>query len=90
MLLEEADMYRIELSLAQAPLAHPMVKGLRGVRKARMALPGRGKRGGARVIYYVTITPSVLFMLTAYPKNEQDDLTTEQRKAILAAMESIK
>lgn len=90
MSLEDTDMRRIELSLVAAPEAHPMIKGLRGVRKARVALGGRGKRGGARVVYYLTIAPSVLFMLTAHPKNEQDDLTAGQRKAILLAIESIK
>lgn len=90
MSLEEDEMRALETSIAAAPLAHPMIKGLRGVRKARIALPGRGKSGGGRVVYYVTISPSVLFMLTAYPKNEQADLSNDQRRAILAAIESIK
>jgi hypothetical protein len=38
----------------------------------------------------VAIAPSILFMLAAYPKNERDDLTNEQRKAIPLAIESIK
>ena len=66
------------------------IKGLHGVRKARIALPGRGKRGGGRVVYFVQVTPLVLFMLTAYPKNGQDDLTHAQCKAILAAIDRIR
>jgi hypothetical protein len=89
MSLDDADMRKIELELIAAPEAHPVIKGLRGVRKARIALPRRGKRGGGRVIYFITITPSVMFMLTAYPKNAQDDLTNDQRKAILSAIENI-
>jgi hypothetical protein len=88
--LVEANMRAIELHVAGAPDAHPMIRGLRGVRKARVALPGRGKRGGARVVYYLSVPRAVLFMLTAYPKNEQDDLTSNQRRAILLALESIK
>ncbi len=83
-------MRAIELGIAAAPLVHPVVRGLKGVRKARIALPGRGKRGGGRVIYYLKLSPDILFMLTAYGKNEQDDLTSAQRRAILAALESIK
>jgi hypothetical protein len=90
MSLKDADMREIELGIASAPGSHPMVKGLRGARKARVALPGRGKSGGGRVVYYLSISPAVLFMLTAYPKNEQDDLTNTQRRAILAAIENIK
>lgn len=67
-----------------------MMKGLRGVRKARIALSARGKRGGGRVVFYVTIAPSVLFMLTAYPKSDQADLTAAQRKAILTLIDEIK
>lgn len=88
--LDEAAMRAIELDIAAAPHLHPMIKGLRGVRKARIALPGRGKRGGGRVIYYLTVTPEVLFMLTAYGKNEQDDLSPDQRRAILAVLDAIK
>ncbi|MBZ6416399.1 MAG UNVERIFIED_CONTAM: type II toxin-antitoxin system RelE/ParE family toxin [Methylobacterium ajmalii] len=67
-----------------------MIRGLRGARKARFPLPGRGKSGGGRTVYYVAVAPGVLFMMTAYPKNERDDLSPEQRKAILEAIASIK
>jgi hypothetical protein len=87
--LDDEAMRRVELELAAAPEVHPIIKGLRGVRKARFALPGRGKSGGGRVIYYVAVE-TALYMMTAYPKNERDDLSPDQRKAILAAIESLK
>ncbi|RJG46699.1 MULTISPECIES: type II toxin-antitoxin system RelE/ParE family toxin [unclassified Mesorhizobium] len=87
--LDDPAMRRIELDLAAAPEAHPVIKGLRGVRKARFALPGRGKSGGGRVIYYVAVETAI-YMMTAYPKNERDDLSPDQRKAILAAIDSLK
>ena len=89
MSMNEDAMRRIELNIAAAPEAHPMMQGLRGVRKARFALPGRGKSGGARAIYYVHVGTAI-FMMTAYPKNERDDLSSDQRKAILAVIENIK
>jgi len=82
-------MRAIELNLVQAPEAHPIIRGLRGIRKARFAPPGRGKSGGGRVIYYVSVG-TVLFMMAAYPKNERDDLSSDQRKAVLAAIDEIK
>jgi RelE toxin of RelE / RelB toxin-antitoxin system len=87
--LDETAMRRIELDLVAAPEAHPMIKGLRGVRKARFALLGRGKSGGGRVIYYFAVG-SAIYMMTAYPKSERDDLSAEQRKAILAVIDSLK
>ncbi len=88
--LGDDDLMRIEAEIARAPEAHPMVRGLRGARKARFALPGRGKSGGGRTIYYVAIAPGLLFMMTAYAKNERDDLSSDQRKAILDAIASVK
>jgi hypothetical protein len=87
--IDSAAMQAIEVDIARAPEAHPVIRGLRGARKARIALPGRGKSGGARIVYFVH-AGSDLFMMTAYPKNEQDDLTPAQRRAILTILESIK
>ncbi|HEX9906494.1 MAG TPA: type II toxin-antitoxin system RelE/ParE family toxin [Propylenella sp.] len=63
---------------------------MRGVRKARFARPGTGKSSGGRVIYYLGVSAHSLFMMTAFPKSERDDLSPEQRKAILAVIEGIK
>jgi hypothetical protein len=77
------------MQILAAPEAHPMIKGLRGVRKARFARPGGGKRGGGRAVYYMALKGGLLAMLTAYPKNEKDDLTADDRKAILRAIEAL-
>lgn len=87
--LDDAAMREIERGLLMAPEAHPVIRGLRGVRKARFPMPGRGKSGGGRVIYFVAVGAAI-YMMTAYPKNERDDLSPEQRKAILAAIEALK
>jgi hypothetical protein len=87
--LGDADMRRIEMDILAAPQSHPVIQGLKGVRKARFARPGGGKRGGGRVIYFLAIPRESLFMLTAYPKSERDDLSPAQRKAILQAITSI-
>jgi len=85
----EAEMAKIEAEIVANP-NHPMIKELRGVRKARISRPGMGRRGGGRVIYYVPIGTDALYMMAAYAKNEQDDLSTEQRRRILRALETIK
>ena len=85
MALDDLAMRRIESDLLSAPDAHPVIKGLRGVRKARFALPGRGKSGGGRVIYYFAVG-TAHYMMTAYPKNERDDLTPEQVKLLRRAL----
>jgi hypothetical protein len=87
---DDRAMRQVEAMILAAPEAHPVMQGLRGVRKARFARPGRGKSGGGRAIYYIAMLPDRLFMMAAYSKNERDDLSPGQRKAILAAIESVK
>jgi hypothetical protein len=65
--------------LARNPLAGDIVQGTGGVRKLRWALEGRGKSGGARVIYYYHNEAMPLFALTAYAKNERADLSQADR-----------
>ena len=50
-----------------------------GGRKLRWGLEGRGKRGGARVIYFHHDSGMPLFALTAYAKNERADLSQQDR-----------
>jgi hypothetical protein len=52
-----------------------------GVRKIRWALAGRGKRGGARAIYYHD-ERMPLFLLAAYGKNERASLSKAERNAM--------
>lgn len=65
--------------LAYNPTAGDLIPGTGGVRKLRWALDGRGKRGGARVIYFHHDAGMPLFALTAYAKNERADLSQQDR-----------
>ena len=65
--------------LAYNPASGDVIPGTGGVRKLRWALEGRGKRGGARVIYYYHSEAMPLFALTAYAKNERANLTQADR-----------
>jgi hypothetical protein len=56
-----------------------LIQGTGGVRKLRWGLDERGKRGGARVIYFYHSIHTPLFALTAYAKNEQADLSQKDR-----------
>ena len=65
--------------LARNPAAGDLVPGTGGVRKLRWALEGRGKRGGARVVYYYHSDTMPIFALTAYAKNERADISQADR-----------
>jgi hypothetical protein len=65
--------------LARNALAGDLIPGTGGVRKLRWGLEGRGKRGGARVVYYDHSDARPLFALTAYAKNERADISQADR-----------
>ncbi len=73
--------------LAENPEAGDLIQGTGGLRKIRLALDGRGKRGGARVIYYYFVNASQIALLFAYPKNVAVDLTVRQKQALKAIIE---
>jgi hypothetical protein len=53
-----------------------------GVRKIRWALEGRGKRGGARVVYYYHSERLPVFLLSAYAKNQKANLTQSEKNSM--------
>lgn len=72
--LSDDDYARLQRELMRDPEAGVVIRGSGGVRKFRWAAPGRGKRGGYRVIYFVRRANGVIWMLTMYPKNVADSI----------------
>jgi hypothetical protein len=72
----------IENDLLKNPEAGAIVAGTGDLRKARAADPTRnkGKRGGFRYMYFYVEQDGQIFLLLIYNKDEQDDLTTAQKK----------
>ena len=77
-LLSEVDILDLEMHLAVHPHAGDLIPGGRGLRKLRRPAKGRGKRGGARVIYYHVNAQHLILLIVAYAKNEQEDLDRRQ------------
>ena len=69
------DEYReLQKSLMDNPETGSVIPGSGGIRKVRWRAPGRGKRGGYRVIYYTRSSQGVIWMLTMYPKNAAENI----------------
>ena len=77
-LVSEADILELEMHLAVHPHAGDLIPGGRGLRKLRRPAKGRGKRGGARVIYYHVNSQPLILLIVAYAKNEQEDIDRRQ------------
>jgi len=81
-LLSEEDQASLDHLLAQRPAAGAIVRGTGGVRKLRVRSSGRGKRGGARVIYYYHGRKDRVYLILAYPKNAKDDLSGREKQRL--------
>jgi|SRR5881394_1605540 len=75
--LSEDEYGELQVKLAADPELGVVIPGSGGVRKLRWGQPGRGKRGGVRVIYYVKHQDGVIWMLTIYAKNEAQTIAPD-------------
>ncbi len=76
--------------LAENPQVGDEIPGTGGVRKVRYAVAGRGKQGGARIIYYYLDETMPLYLLLAYAKNAKTDMTPDEKRAVSALVVALK
>ena len=76
--------------IARNPEAGDLIPGTGGIRKIRWARKGSGKRGGARVIYFYHHMDAPLYLLMAYAKAKQEDMSADEKKAVSALAERLK
>ena len=89
-LLSAVERAIAELQIALVPDAWPVVPRTGGARKARVARGGKGKRGGARAIYFAWMARDTLFLLDVYAKNEKENLTDADKKEIRRALAALR
>ncbi|MGE5838871.1 MAG: type II toxin-antitoxin system RelE/ParE family toxin [Deltaproteobacteria bacterium] len=80
-LLPDESYRELQAVLMLRPEAGDVIRGSGGLRKVRWNLPGTGKRGALRIIYFWS-PPDTIFMLFPYRKSEQEDLTPNQLKLL--------
>jgi len=81
-LFAQAEKEALIFYLACHPESGDVIRDTGGLRKLRWQSGGKGKRGGARVIYYVHSDKMPLYLLTAYGKGEKADLNPAQRREL--------
>lgn len=88
--LGDDDLRELEDMLLENPHSGTVIPHLSGARKIRFALEGRGKSGGVRVIYIDIVVKERIYLLLAYPKNTQANLTSEQTRIICRLIDALK
>jgi len=85
--LNENEYRVLQEALMNNPEAGNLIPGSGGIRKLRWRAPGRGKRGGFRVIYYAQTKQGMIWMLTMYPKNVAENISARVLRQIRKEIE---
>lgn len=84
----DANLDRLERAITENPDAGDVIQGLGGACKIRFGMKGKGKSGGGRAIHIVIRVRDAAYLLLAYSKSAQEELTAAQRKVILEFVEN--
>ena len=80
--LNDDDLKRLQEEILLDPKIGAVMKNTGGIRKMRFAFEHRGKSGRIRVIYIDFEVYEKIYLLTAYPKNEKDNLSKSERNEL--------
>lgn len=75
--------------LAADPACGVVIPGSGGIRKVRFGFGGRGKSGGARIIYLFSGENLPVFALAVFAKNEKANLSMAERNALATLVAEI-
>ncbi|MFA7502855.1 MAG: type II toxin-antitoxin system RelE/ParE family toxin [Anaerovoracaceae bacterium] len=88
--LNDDDLIDLQQLLLSNPQAGAVVQNTGGLRKVRISLPDRGKRGGARVLYVDFVPFEKIYLITAYGKGKKENLTDNECVEIRKLIESLR
>ncbi len=87
--LSEAECMALGVYLAKQPQCGDLIPGGKGLRKVRWTARQKGKRGGARVIYFYRMADETIFLMAAYAKSEREDMTPDKKRELVEIAEAL-
>ena len=88
--LDDNDRRRLENEIIGNPKIGSVIRGAGGLRKLRFALEGKGKSGGSRVLYVDFVIYKRIYLITAYPKSQKEDISPAEREMFKKIIEQTK
>jgi len=88
-LMSEEERDHVVDTVAANPAGGVVIKGTNGLRKLRVPLRGRGKRGGGRVVYWFHSERYPAMLMFIFAKNASQDLSSAERKALIRAIDGL-
>ena len=88
--LNDDDLLALQIMLLKDPESGPVMEGTGGIRKVRFALNNKGKSESVRVCYTDFAEYEVTYLITAFTKNEQENLTKEEKNVLKKLVKCLK
>ena len=88
--LGEEELRILQIILLKDPESGPVMEGTGGIRKVRFPLENRGKSGSVRVCYADFAEYEVVYLITAFEKKEQDNLTDDEKSVLKKLVKALK
>ena len=88
--LKDEELLALQIALLKDPQSGPVLEGTGGIRKVRFPLLNRGKSGSVRVCYTDFEEYEVIYLITAFTKNEQENLTDEEKNILRRLVKELK
>ena len=87
--LDDNDLHSLQIMLLKDPESGPVMEGTGGIRKVRFPLENKGKSGSVRVCYTDFAEYEMLYLITAFEKKEQENLSTEEKNVLRKLVKSL-
>lgn len=88
--LTDKDLRRLQIMLLKDPESGPVIEGTGGIRKVRFPLENKGKSGSVRVCYTDFEEYEVTYLITAFKKKEQENLSDEEKKVLRKLVKTLR
>lgn len=88
--LGDKELLALQILLLKDPQSGPVMEGTGGIRKVRFPLEHRGKSGSIRVCYTDFEEYEIIYLITAFEKKEQENLTSEEKQVLKKLVKALK
>lgn len=88
--LGDEELQTLQIMLLKDPESGPVMEGTGGIRKVRFPLENGGKSGSVRVCYTDFAEYEVTYLITAFEKKEQENLSNEEKVVLKKLVKSLK
>jgi hypothetical protein len=88
--LGDEELLALQIMLLKDPESGPVMEGTGGIRKVRFPIENRGKSGSVRVCYADFSEYEVIYLITAFEKKDQENLTSEEKNVLKKLVKALK